>query len=102
MTTSAREWFWLARIHLRHGVMELPPPGSTWFSALRRAAVVAAFFAVGLATDTLHLTVMGAFGALQVGLMEAARPGRQLAGLLSVNVAAIALSAFVASALGGT
>lgn len=24
--------------------MELPPPRNTWFSALRRAAVVAAFF----------------------------------------------------------
>ncbi|MCB0914904.1 MAG: FUSC family protein [Actinobacteria bacterium] len=95
------EWLWLARIHLRQGLMELPPPGSTWRSAARRAIVVAAFFAAGLATDSLHLTIMGAFGALQVGLMEAVRPGRELAAVLGVSVLAISVSAFAASALGG-
>lgn len=102
MRVSAHEWLWLLRGHLRHGVLELPPPGSTWFSAARRALVVATFFAAGLATDTLHLTILAAFGALQVGLMEAVRPGRQFAGVLGLSVVFISVTAFAASALGGT
>ena len=102
MRTAAPQWVWLLRLHLRHGLLEFPPPGSPWLSAARRALVVAGFFAAGLATDTLHLTILGAFGALQVGLMEAVRPGRALAAVLGASVVAMSLTAFVASAVGGT
>ena len=102
MGTSIREWLWLLRIHLRQGVLELTPPGSTWFSAVRRAAVVAAFFAVGVLSGDLTTTVMASFGALQVGLFETTLPGRYLTGVLAINVVAVSLAVFAASALGGT
>lgn len=102
MGTPIKEWLWLLRIYLRQGVLELTPPGSTWFSAVRRALVVAVFFGVGVLSGELSVTVMASFGALQVGLFETTLPGRNLAKILTVNVIAVALAAFAASALGGT
>ncbi|MCB0950677.1 MAG: FUSC family protein [Mycobacterium sp.] len=84
---SARDW---------------PPSEGTWLSVIRRSAVVAVFMVIGLTTGNLVAGIGAAFGALQMGLMEAAVPLRRLFWLLALNVTALAATAFAASALGGT
>lgn len=83
-------------------VLDWPPPAGTWLSVLRRSALVVAFLVIGMTTGNLVAGIGAAFGALQMGLMEAAVPVRRLFWLLALNVTALTVTAFAASALGGT
>ena len=87
---------------VRRIVQDAPAPPATWSSVLRRTAVVVGFFIAGLATGHLPLTVLAAFGALQVGLVEAAIPFRKLVLLLATLIVCMAGAVFVAMCLGGT
>ena len=82
--------------------LDWPPPAGTWLSVFRRAAVVVVFLVIGMTTGNLVAGVGAAFGALQMGLVEAAVPLRRLFWLLALNVTALSAVAFAASALGGT
>ena len=81
---------------VRRIVQDAPAPPATWSSVLRRTAVVVGFFIAGLATGHLPLTVLAAFGALQVGLVEAAIPFRKLVLLLATLIVCMAGAVFVA------
>lgn len=75
---------------------------ANWLSILRRALVLTAVFAAGLLTGHLSTAIFAAFGALQLGLIEAMLPRLGLLKLLIVNVLSLTLVAFVAAGLGGT
>lgn len=75
---------------------------ASWFAVARRALVLTVIFAAGLVTHELSVAIFAAFGALQLGLLEAALPRLGLLRLLVVNVVALSLAAFAAAALGGT
>lgn len=69
---------------------------------IRRSAIVTFFFLLGIATDQLAITIFAAFGALQIGLMEAALPAKSLAKMLGAMVIACTLASLVAMLIGGT
>ncbi len=79
-----------------------PFPAGVWLSVIRRAAVIVVFLVIGMTTGNLLAGIGAAFGALQMGLMEAAVPLRRLLWLLTINIAALTATAFAATALGGT
>lgn len=74
--------WWLLREQILNVLTDAPAPTATWTSVVRRAAIVLAFFAIGLATGHMAVAALGAFGALQLGLLEAAVPLRSLLRLL--------------------
>ncbi|MFM9136287.1 MAG: FUSC family protein [bacterium] len=97
---AARLWF--VRGVLREVLTDAPPPPATWPSVARRVIVVLAFFAVGVAVGDLSTLVLACFGAVQIGLMEAALPFRQLVRLLVPLVLACTAAVGVAMLIGGT
>lgn len=76
------ERLWFLREAVRRILADAPPPPATWPSVARRVLVVAAFFVAGVIAGDLSTLVLACFGAVQVGLMEAALPFRQLVRLL--------------------
>lgn len=93
---------WLLRDATSRILADAPLPPATWLSVARRAFVLVACFAVGLALGDLHAGVIAAFGALQVALVEAALPLRSLIRLIGLLGLACIVAVFVALLLGGT
>ena len=93
---------WLMREVLRRVVAIAPLPPATWPSVARRVLVVVAFFALGVTIGELSVTIAACFGALQVGLVEAALPFRRLARLLLALGAVCIATITVAMILGGS
>ncbi len=96
------ERMWLLREALRRVLSLAPLPPATWPSIARRVAVIIAFFALGITIGDLATTVAACFGALQVGLVEAALPLRRLVRLLLLLGAACIATVTVAMLIGGT
>ena len=93
---------WLMREVLRRVVAIAPLPPATWPSVARRVLVVVAFFVLGVTIGELSVTIAACFGALQVGLVEAALPFRRLARLLLALGAVCIATITVAMILGGS
>ena len=93
---------WLMPEALRRIVAVAPLPPATWPSVARRVLVVVAFFALGMANGELTVTIAACFGALQVGLVEAALPFRRLARLLLALGAVCIVTVTVAMVIGGS
>ena len=96
------ERLWFLREAVRRILTDAPPPPATWPSVARRVLVVAAFFIAGVIAGDLSTLVLACFGAVQVGLMEAALPFRQLVRLLVPLVLACTAAVGVAMLIGGT
>ncbi len=96
------ERLWFLREAVRRILTDAPPPPATWPSVARRVLVVAAFFVAGVIAGDLSTLVLACFGAVQVGLMEAALPFRQLVRLLVPLVLACTAAVGVAMLIGGT
>lgn len=92
----------LARDALRRAIADAPPAPAAWLSVARRSAVVVVIFLAGIATSELDLAVLACFGALQVGLLEAALPLRKLIRLMVLLVLATGAAVFIAMLVGGT
>ncbi len=92
----------MAVAQLGRGAFEAPWPQATWLSVVRRSLVTAGFLAGGLITGHLDMWVFGAFGALQLGLGEAALPFWRLLRLIVLTVAAMGAVAFLGATLSGT
>ena len=84
------------------GLRSQPHVQSTWMSAGRRAVVVIAFIAAGLAFNDLSVVVGGAFGALQVGYSDVGLPFGRLARYLAINSVALGLAVFVSASIADT
>jgi uncharacterized membrane protein YccC len=93
---------WLLREVLRRVIAVAPLPPATWPSVVRRVLVVVAFFALGVTLGELSTTIAACFGALQVGLVEAALPFRRLARLLLALSVVCIVTVTVAMLLAGT
>ena len=93
---------WLLREVLRRVIAVAPLPPATWPSVARRVLVVVAFFVLGIAIGDLSVTIAACFGALQVGLVEAALPFRRLARLLLALSVVCIVTVTVAMLIGGT
>ena len=93
---------WFLREAVRRILTDAPPPPATWPSVARRVIVVAAFFVAGVIAGDLSTLVLACFGAVQVGLMEAALPFRQLVRLLVPLVLACTAAVGIAMLIGGT
>lgn len=100
MRVSGR--WWLLREQILNVLTDAPAPPATWASVLRRAAVVVAFFVIGLVTGEMAVAALGAFGALQIGLLEAALPFRSLLRLLGGIIVASVLAVFIGMVVGDT
>ena len=94
--------WWIVRDRISRILRESPAPPATWSSVIRRSAIVTFFFLLGVATDQLTITIFAAFGALQIGLMEAALPAKSLAKMLGAMVIACTLASLIAMLIGGT
>ena len=92
----------LAADELGRGAFEAPWSAASWTSVVRRSAVLTGFVLYGVVTGNLDTAVFAAFGALQLGLGEAALPWRGLLRFLVVQVAALSVVVFVASSLSST
>lgn len=92
----------MAVAQLGRGAFEAPWPQASWLSVLRRSLVTAGFLAGGLITGELSLWVFGAFGALQLGLGEAALPFWRLLRMIVLTIGAMAVVAFLGASLTGT
>lgn len=92
----------MAVAQLGRGAFEAPWPQASWLSVLRRSIVTAGFLAGGLITGELSLWVFGAFGALQLGLGEAALPFWRLLRMIVLTIGAMAVVAFLGASLTGT
>lgn len=97
---SARGW--LVRDLLVRVISDAPPAPAAWLSVGRRAAVVGALFLIGVATDSLPVMVIACFGALQVGILEAALPLRSLIRFMGAIVLTTTVVTFIAMIVGGT
>lgn len=93
---------WLLREVLRRVIAVAPLPPATWPSVARRVLIVAAFFVIGVSLGELSTTISACFGALQVGLVEAALPFRRLARLLLALSVVCIVTVTVAMLLAGT
>ncbi len=93
---------WLLRDQVLRVIRESPAPPATWVSVVRRTVIVVGFFVVGLVQGNLSTTVLCAYGALQLALIEAAVTRTALVRLLIGTVVASVLSVWVAMCLGGT
>ena len=93
---------WLLREVLRRVIAVAPLPPATWPSVARRVLVVVTFFVVGVTLGELSTTIAACFGALQVGLVEAALPFRRLARLLLALSVVCVVTVTVAMLLAGT
>ena len=69
-------------------------PSASWLSVVRRAIVLTAVFATGLLAGDPSTAIFAAFGALQMGLLEAALTRTALARLLIVNIVALTLTVY--------
>ncbi len=94
--------FRMALGHISRGSLEPQWPTASWLSVLRRAVVLTAVFAVGLLADELSTAIFAAFGALQLGLLEAALTRSALLRLLIVNIVTLTLTVYIAASLGGS
>ena len=94
--------WWLLREQILHVLTDAPAPTATWSSVVRRAAIVLAFFVFGVSTNQIPLAALGAFGALQLGLLEAAVPFRSLLRLLVGLSIGCVLAAFFGMVVGDT
>ena len=92
----------MAVVQLARGAFVAPWPQATWVSVIRRSLVTAGFLAGGLITGELDLWVFGAFGALQLGLGEAALPFWRLLRLIGLTIAAMGAVAFLGATLAGS
>ncbi len=92
----------MAVAQLGRGALEAPWPQASWLSVFRRAVLTSAFLAGGLITGQLDVWVFGAFGALQLGLGEAALPFLRMVRLVVTTIVAMCAVAFVAASLAGT
>lgn len=97
---SARGW--LVRDLLVRVISDAPAAPAAWLSVGRRAAVVGALFLIGVATDSLPIMVIACFGALQVGILEAALPLRSLIRFMGAIVLTTTAVTFIAMIVGGT
>lgn len=94
--------FRMALAQIGRGSIQIQWPATNWLAVLRRALVLAAIFGWGVTTGNLATAVFASFGALQMGLIEAALPFGRLLRLLLVNVIVLTAVAYVAASLGGT
>lgn len=96
---------WLVRDAIRRVLTDAPAPPATWPSVVRRTLVVVVFFGYGIAADNLSWAILACFGAVQIGLMEAALPFRGLIRLVVPLVLActiaVAISMLVADTWAG-
>jgi len=99
---SVTERGWLLRDQVLRVIGESPAPPATWVSVVRRTVIVVGFFVAGLVQGNLSTTVLCAFGALQLALIEAAVTRTALVRLLLGTVFASVLSVWVAMCVGGT
>ena len=93
---------WLLGDAVRRILADAPLPPATWTSVARRAAVVTVCFLAGAVLGDLHAGVLAAFGALQVGLFEAALPFRALVRLQLLLLVCCTASVLVGLLIGGT
>ncbi|HAM22424.1 MAG TPA: hypothetical protein DCQ04_09130 [Actinobacteria bacterium] len=87
---------------LARAVRSGQPSTSSWPSALRRGLLVAVIVAVGAAVGEFATAATIAIGALNLGLVDAAVPRRELSRALVVVSAITALIAFLAAGVAGT
>lgn len=92
----------MAAQQLWHGALATQLSAATWSSVLRRVAVMCGFVGFGLASDNLATSAFAAFGALQLGLGEAALPLRRYTVMQLAQVVAVVGVGLVAAALSGT
>lgn len=92
----------MATRQLWHGALATQLSAATWSSVLRRVAVMCGFVGFGLASDNLATSAFAAFGALQLGLGEAALPLRRYAVMQFAQVVGVVVVGFVAASLSGS
>ena len=93
---------WLLRDAVLRIMADAPLPPATWPSVARRVVVVLGCVVAGLVLGDPQAGILAAFGAVQVGLIEAALPLRSLLRMLALLLLACLSSVFVALLLGGT
>lgn len=94
--------FRMAMFEIGRDSVEPQWSAATWLSVGRRSVVLAGIFGLGLLTGQLSTAIFAAFGALQLGLIEASLPRTKLFQLLAVNVVSLSLIALASAVLGGT
>lgn len=87
---------------LRRGTLAAPWPQASWLSVARRTIVLSAFVVAGATTGRFDVFVFAAFGALQMGLNEAAVPFGRLVRLIGLTTVMMAVVGFIAMALHGS
>lgn len=93
---------WLLRDAVLRIVADAPLPPATWPSVARRVVVVLACVIAGIVLGDPQAGVLAAFGAVQVGLIEAALPLRALLRMLALLLVTCLTSVFIALLLGGS
>lgn len=93
---------WLLRDAVLRIIADAPLPPATWPSVARRVLVVLACVVAGLAVDAPEAGILAAFGAVQVGLIEAAVPLRSLLRMLGLLLLACLASVFIALLIGAS
>lgn len=87
---------------LARGTLDSPLSQASWISVIRRALVVSGFTAYAVLTNNLDTAIFAAFGALQIGLGEAAMPLRRLIRLVLLSTLGIVIVAGTGLWLSGT
>lgn len=93
---------WLLRDAVTRIIADAPLPPATWPSVIRRTAIVVGLVVVGMVSGNPQAGLLAAFGAVQLGLIEAAVPLRSLIRLQALLIIACMATVYAAMVLGGT
>lgn len=93
---------WLLRDAVVRIIADAPLPPATWPSVARRTLITVACVVVGMLSGHPEAGLLAAFGAVQVGLVEAAVSLRSLTRMLALLLVCCMSAVFIAMLLGGT